>query len=108
MSALRNGVASSSRRLPSTVAAVARRQASTTPHAFHPPQYTLKERFDKFVPVEAYPLIALCLTMSTFGLSWGIKAFDAVPGELRLTPTRFKESGQSKPWEDERAQQGRW
>ncbi|GAA5969226.1 hypothetical protein JCM11641_007516 [Rhodosporidiobolus odoratus] len=97
MSALRHTIASSSRRLPSTVASVARPQASTTPQAFHPPQYTLREHFDKFVPIEAYPLIALCLTVSTFGLSWGIKAFNAVPGELRLTPARFKESGQSKP-----------
>lgn len=39
------------------------------------------QRFKKFVPVEAYPLVAFVVLMSSFGLTYGVRAFTAVPGE---------------------------
>ncbi|GAA5859625.1 hypothetical protein JCM8547_006168 [Rhodosporidiobolus lusitaniae] len=92
-----------------TLSPLLRRHASTVPRSYTPPQYTFKQRLEKFTPVEAYPLIALCIGMSSFGTIWGLKAlFASVPGELRMAHSRLGEKEDVKPWEDERALAGKW
>ncbi|KAK4057993.1 hypothetical protein OIO90_000732 [Microbotryomycetes sp. JL221] len=66
----------------------------------------MSERFSKFVPVEAYPLIGLVVIMSTFGIGSAVRAFTAVPDELRLLPSKFGEiegatRQRREPWKDE-------
>ncbi|GAA6032005.1 hypothetical protein JCM8097_003384 [Rhodosporidiobolus ruineniae] len=104
MFAARTAAAATTRRL-------ATRQASTLPHhphSFHPPHYSLKERMEKFIPHESYPLIAFVIFMSSFGIYSGVHAINAVPGDLRLTPKRLQKAQEEKPWESERALSGKW
>ncbi|GAA5844725.1 hypothetical protein JCM11251_007359 [Rhodosporidiobolus azoricus] len=108
MSALRNSISSATRRLPTTTAPIARRQASTVPHPYTPPHYSFKERLHKFVPVESYPLLAFVVCMSTFGLTRLYKSVVAIPDELRLVPDRYKGGNKVEPWEDPRALAGKW
>lgn len=46
----------------------------------------LSQRFQKFCPVEAYPLIAFVVAMSSFGITYGVRAFNVVPGEVSFRP----------------------
>ncbi|GAA6006547.1 hypothetical protein JCM10207_004968 [Rhodosporidiobolus poonsookiae] len=109
MSALRQLASLAPRRFQTTALPIARRHASTAPHYVPPPQYTLKERLVKFVPVESYPLIVFVICMSTFGITWGIRSFTTVPGDLRLHSSRVKKAeDERKPWEDPRALEGKW
>lgn len=50
--------------------------------------FLLLQRFQKFVPVEAYPLICAVIFMTTFGVTFMYKAFLAIPGDVSDRWTR--------------------
>ncbi|GAA6051675.1 hypothetical protein JCM3770_001224 [Rhodotorula araucariae] len=99
-----------SRRVPTVAQPVARRAASTTtaPHAWVKPEYSFKDRLNRFVPTESYPLIAFVVSMSTFGIYNAVVAFNRPEGELRLAPGRYMRKTLPEPWEDQRALEGKW
>ncbi|GAA5980935.1 hypothetical protein JCM10908_003924 [Rhodotorula pacifica] len=109
-STLRQAAVASTRRTTRLAQPIARRQMSgaTSPHHWEPPHYTLKERLQKFAPVEIAPLVLAVATVSTFAIANIYWAFQRPEGELRLVPSRLNRKQQLQPWEDERALQGKW
>ncbi|GAA5873219.1 hypothetical protein JCM3774_000086 [Rhodotorula dairenensis] len=113
---LRQAAVASTRRTTQLAQPLARRQMSSanmphhvSPHHWEPPHYTLKERLQKFAPVEIAPLVAAVATVSAFAFANIYWAFQRPAGELRLVPKRLnKKQEQVQPWEDERALQGKW
>ncbi|GAA5897293.1 hypothetical protein JCM6882_001850 [Rhodosporidiobolus microsporus] len=92
------------RRLPSTARGYA---TAAGPKPYTPPQYTVKERLQRFVPTEAFPLLAFWVIMPTFGIVTFIFARNRVPGELRLSRST-NQAEETKPWEDPKALAGKW
>ncbi|GAA5960088.1 hypothetical protein JCM8115_004530 [Rhodotorula mucilaginosa] len=114
---LRQAAVASTRRSTRFAQPIARRQVSgaaqqphhVSPHHWEPPHYTLKERLQKFAPVEIAPLVAAVATVSAFAFVNIYWAFQRPEGELRLVPGRLNKKHQEvPPWEDERALQGKW
>ncbi|GAA6006544.1 hypothetical protein JCM10207_004967 [Rhodosporidiobolus poonsookiae] len=109
MSALRQLASVAPLRFSPIARLAARRWASTKPRPVPQPRYTLKERIVKFVPAEAYPLVIFVTSISIFGVVWGIRSLNVLPGDLRLQSSRTKKVEEpSKPWEDPRAIEGKW